>query len=91
MGAAGEDRTVIFSTPISQPPGARDSDRTRPDSSTVHSSHSPSDSTWGLHTHWMAPSAMRRVKKVMPPMSRRAWTAPWTVTDWLFSPPSAMV
>ena len=51
MGAAGRDSTVMDSTAISTPPGARGSSRTVPDSSTQHSSQSPSGRTSGAHTH----------------------------------------
>ena len=89
-GAAGRDRTVSLASVSSLPPGARGSSRQVPVAVTAHSSVAPSRASFWVQTHWNRPVRVRRVTKVMPPMSRRAWTAPWMVTDWLFRPPTAL-
>ena len=71
-GAAGRVSTVIFASDSSTPPGARDSARSTPVAVTVHSSVAPSRASRPVHTHWINPSLVRRVRKVTPPRSRRA-------------------
>lgn len=55
----------------SLPPGARGSMRHMPEAATAQPSETPSKALLSVHTHWISPFLVRRVRKVIPPMSRR--------------------
>ncbi len=83
IGSFGLDSTRISRILISTPFGARSSARATPSASIVIASRSPLLSKFVFpcsNTHCSSPSLFRSTTKDTSPMSRIAWTAPFTFT-----------